>query len=86
MKKMETRVLYNGKMGSTKDCMRIYLGRLEREKVAIHKNRWSLVDELILEISQTEISREKQIQMDSRRKATLKGIKQHMISTREICN
>ena len=34
---METRVLYNRKMGSTKDCMRIYLGRLERDKVAIHK-------------------------------------------------
>ena len=61
---METRVLYNGKMGSTKDCMRIYLGRLERDKVAIHKNRCFLVDALILEISQTEISREKEIQMD----------------------
>ena len=60
MKELETSVLYNGKMGSTKDCMRISLGRLERDKVAMHKPSFSLVDGIILEITQKEISRVKQ--------------------------
>ena len=59
MRELETSVLYNGKMGSTKACMRLSLGRLERDKFAMHKPRFSLVDGLILEITQKEISTEK---------------------------
>ena len=79
MKKLETSVLYNGKMGSTKACMRFSLGRLERDKIAMHKPNFSLVDGIILEITQKEISRAKINQMDSRRKATLKGIEKHKL-------
>ena len=46
-------------MGSTKNCVRISLGRLERDKFAMHTPRFSLVDGLILEITQKEISGEK---------------------------
>ena len=45
-------------MKSTKDCIRIYLGILERDKVAMHKPRCLLVDGMILEITQNEISKE----------------------------
>ena len=51
----------------------------------MHKPRCSPVYGLILEITQKEISRGNKIQMDSRKKATLKGIKKHMISRHEIC-
>ena len=51
MKELETSVLYNGKMGSTKDCMNLYLGILEMDKVTMHKPICSLVDGLILEIA-----------------------------------
>ena len=47
-------------MESTKDCIRIYLGILERDKVAMHKPRCLLVHGMILEITQKEISRVKQ--------------------------
>ena len=66
-------------MGSTKACMSLYLGILERDKVAMHKPSFSLVDGIILEITQKEISRAKINQMDSRRKATLKGIEKHKL-------
>ena len=72
-------------MGSTKACMSLSLGILERGKVAMHKPTFSLVDGIILEITQKEISREKKIQMDTRRKTTLKGIKKHMIYGNGIC-
>ena len=39
--------------------MRLTLGRLERDKVTMHKSICSLVDGLILEITQKEFSREK---------------------------
>ena len=55
MKELETSVLYNGKMGSTKACMRLCLGILEKDKVTIHKHSCSLVDGIILEITQKEI-------------------------------
>ena len=55
MKELEASVLYNGKTESTKDCMRISLGILERDKVEMHKPRCSLVDGMILDITQNEI-------------------------------
>ena len=58
MKELETSVLYNGQMGSPNDSMRLFLGRLERDKVTIHKPSFYLVDGIILEITQKEISRE----------------------------
>ena len=57
-------------MESTKDYIRIYLGLLEMDKVVIHKPRYSLVDGMILEITQKEISWVKKIQMDSGGKAS----------------
>ena len=55
MKEFETSVVYNGKMRSIKNCIRLSLGRLQRDKVAIHKPRCSLVNGLILEITQKKI-------------------------------
>ena len=55
MKELETSFSYNGQRWSTKDCMRIYLGTLERDKVAMQKHRCYLLDGLILEFTQKEI-------------------------------
>ena len=84
MKELETSVLYNGKVGSTKDCMMVSLGISERDKVTMHKPICSLMSGLILETKQKEFSRAKKIKIDSRRKPTLKGIKKQMIYRHKI--